>query len=62
MKWRCSYCDPKGDRCEAEALFRLHFSTEHPFDHVDVCAEHLDEYEGFCRLEDLHGNKEMEVS
>lgn len=39
MRWQCQYVDSRGKRCEQEALHRLHFSLEHPFDHVDVESE-----------------------
>jgi hypothetical protein len=55
MRWQYSYVDSKGIRCINEALHRLHFAADHPFDHIDVCAKHLEEYKFFCRIEDLHG-------
>jgi hypothetical protein len=57
MRWQCSYHDNKGKRCENEALHRLHFSTEHPFDHVDVCQKHFEEYPRFCWVQELQERK-----
>jgi hypothetical protein len=54
MKWQCTYHNSHGVRCENEALHRIHFSSEHPFNHVDVCALHYEEYQIFCWVEDLH--------
>lgn len=54
MRWQCEYVDGMGHRCEAEALYRLHFSTNHPFDHVDVCGMHVDFYRHFADIQDLH--------
>lgn len=47
-EWKCQYVDAKGASCENEALFRLHFSPEHPFDHVDVCMLHSEEYKYYA--------------
>jgi hypothetical protein len=44
MKWQCKFYDKDGRRCESEAVARLHFSPDHPFDHIDVCEEHKKEY------------------
>ncbi len=47
MKWQCSYYDSKGDRCSADATIRIHFSKDHPFDHMDLCEEHLKFHPGY---------------
>lgn len=44
-KFQCTYVDSKGRRCEAEALQRLNFTKEHPFDGVNVCEDHAKEYD-----------------
>jgi len=44
MKWRCSFHSANGVRCEKEAVLRLHYHKDHPFDFVDTCREHLQEY------------------
>lgn len=44
MRWQCQCVDSNGVRCENEALHRIQFSQEHPFDHVDVCEKHLESY------------------
>jgi hypothetical protein len=53
MCWQCTYVDSKGRRCEAEALHRLHFSNDHPFDHVDVCDGHLKDYSNYTKKENI---------
>jgi hypothetical protein len=53
MRWRCSYHDAKGIRCENEAIYRLHFAADHPFDHVDVCEKHQNEYTNNTWIQDL---------
>lgn len=53
MKWQCSYIDSAGTQCTNEALYRLHFSGDHPFDHTDVCRQHLEEYSYFVWTQDL---------
>jgi hypothetical protein len=44
MRWQCEYRDAKGRRCVNEAICRLQFSMDHPFDFVDTCADHVKEY------------------
>jgi len=61
MKWQCSYTDVNGIRCENEALQRIHFSSEHPFNHVDVCSEHFEEYKRCCWIQDLHDKNGEEI-
>lgn len=54
MRWQCSFVDSKGKRCEAEALSRLHYSGEHPFDHADYCDAHVFDYmKGVQWVQDL---------
>ena len=43
-RWQCQYHSSKGVRCPERAVLRLQFSLSHPFDHMDVCHEHLKEY------------------
>lgn len=42
--WQCSKVDSNGVRCPVNAVCRLHFSIEHPFDFIDVCEAHYNEY------------------
>lgn len=58
--WQCRFVDAKGVRCPAQAVRRIHFATEHPFDHTDVCPEHLEEYKFFCWYEPLCDEKGKE--
>ena len=51
--WQCSKIDASGKRCEAKASCRLHFAKDHPFDHFDVCLEHLHEYSGFYSIQPI---------
>jgi len=44
VRWQCSYCDSKGERCNRQAVWRLHFALDHPFNFVDVCKEHRGYY------------------
>lgn len=53
MRWQCSFQNENGIRCENEAIYRIHFSNDHPFDHYDVCTEHLEQYQMFCWVQDL---------
>ena len=61
MRWQCSFTDSTGSRCENEAIHRLHFSSQHPFDHVDVCLEHFEEYKRYCWVQDLHNQNGEEI-
>ena len=47
MRWRCSYHDSKGCRCEKPASIRIHFAKGHPFDHMDLCEKHLEFHPGY---------------
>ena len=53
MRWRCSFHDAKGIQCPNAALWRMHFAKDHPFDHIDVCSEHLDDYSSYSWLQDI---------
>jgi hypothetical protein len=53
MRFQCSYHDAKGTPCENEATYRLHYAKDHPFNHVDTCTEHLDQYFSFAWMQDL---------
>ena len=61
MRWQCTFVNSKGIRCENVALQRIHFASEHPFDHIDACAEHLEEYQRYCWVEDLHDKNGQEI-
>lgn len=60
-RWRCTFTDVSGKRCENEALHRLHFSNDRPFDFVDACAEHFEEYKLFCWVQPLQNQNGEEV-
>jgi hypothetical protein len=49
----CSYVDSHGCCCNQVAAKRIHFSTEHPFDHMDLCLTHLEEYKTWVWCEVL---------
>lgn len=55
-EWQCSYVNSKGVRCTKCAVNRIHFSADHPFDHVDLCDEHLEEYRGYVWTQNLKPN------
>lgn len=57
-KWECEYVSENGERCGANALHRVHFAKDHPFNHVDVCREHLKKYTVFAWIQDLGGEWE----
>lgn len=59
-RWQCEYVNSKGVRCSEEALHRIHYSLDHPFDHMDVCKEHLGFYRHYCVVEDLKEKKDAE--
>jgi hypothetical protein len=61
VRWRCTYTDSTGSRCENEATHRLQFSKEHPFDHVDVCEEHREEYKNYVEVQSLTANEYKEI-
>lgn len=42
--WQCQYKDTNGVQCANVATKRLQYSSSHPFDHMDVCAQHLKEF------------------
>lgn len=54
MRWQCTFVNAAGSRCENEAIHRLHFASEHPFDFVDCCKVHFEEYKYFVWVQDLH--------
>jgi hypothetical protein len=60
MKWICSYRDKYGKMCGRQAVWRLHFSPDHPFDHLDVCHEHSMSYQHVSWLQDItdYGKRE----
>jgi hypothetical protein len=60
MRWQCSFVDKTGKRCENEALHRLHFASEHPFNHVDICDKHFEEYSEYSWVQDLF-TKDREI-
>ena len=53
MRFPCQFHNAKGVQCEKPALWRLHFSKDHPFSHTDCCSEHLDEYQNYSWLQDI---------
>lgn len=57
MKNQCSYVDSAGRRCEGESLHRLYFSHDHPFDFMDVCKEHMEEYSEYACFLDFESNE-----
>lgn len=52
-RFMCGYTDSKGVHCTCVASKRIHFSTDHPFDHMDLCASHLEEYKTWVWCEVL---------
>lgn len=62
MKWQCSYYNSKGIRCEKEATLRIHFSKDHPFDHMDLCEEHKQYHPGYVWSQDLEREIIMKVN
>lgn len=53
MRWQCQFHNSKGIRCAKEASHRVHFSKDHPFDHMDVCDEHLEIHQGYVWKEEF---------
>lgn len=47
MSWQCSYHNRDGLRCERQAIKRVVFSVDHPFDYSDLCETHMAEYKCF---------------
>lgn len=39
--FQCQYTDSRGEQCTSIALYRVHYSTDHPFTHMDFCEQHL---------------------
>lgn len=62
MRWQCSFHDSNGLRCPNEALKRIHFNGEHPFDHMDACDKHMEEYKIFVWIQDLIGYGERRLN
>jgi len=58
--WQCSKIDTFGKRCTANAVCRLHFAKDHPFDHFDVCLGHLHEYSGFYSIQPIEELDEIQ--
>lgn len=56
MKWPCKYVNSKGVQCTKCAINRIHFSSDHPFDHLDLCDEHTKEYGGYCWAQNILPN------
>lgn len=54
--WKCSHTNSRGVSCTNQAAHRIHFSSEHPFDHIDLCLTHISEYSGFCWTQNLLPN------
>jgi hypothetical protein len=54
MRFQCRYIDASGKRCENEAIKRIHFAEDHPFDHTDCCEVHIEEYPIFAWIQDLY--------
>jgi len=57
-QWLCQKVDADGNRCAKTAVHRLHFSKDHPFDFLDVCETHLDEYTDYLWVQYM---KEVET-
>ena len=53
MAWICEKVDSNGNRCTANAVCRLQFSKDHPFEHFDVCEEHLSEYTDYLWTQEI---------
>lgn len=51
--WQCNKVDSSGERCMANAVHRLHFAKDHPFDHFDLCDKHLSEYTDYLWLQEI---------
>lgn len=58
--WQCQFVNSRGEQCSSPAIFRFQFSLDHPFDHVDVCAEHEKEYPYYVWFQRLREPKEEE--
>lgn len=58
--WICQCINAEGERCQSQAVHRLHFSKDYPFDFLDVCEEHLGEHTDYLweqyLKEELSGN------
>jgi len=55
MRWQCTFINSKGVRCEKEAIYRLQYGHDHPFEFVDTCEEHKKEFKNFDRVEIFEG-------
>jgi hypothetical protein len=42
-------------------LHRLYFSSDHPFDFVDACLGHFEEYKLFCWVQPLQNENGEEI-
>jgi hypothetical protein len=49
--WQCRFCNQDGQRCSEEAIARIYFSNDHPFNHTDVCKRHLSEYGSYIWIQ-----------
>jgi hypothetical protein len=44
MRWQCEYHNSKGLQCREPASIRLHFDPYTPFNHIDLCSVHEEDY------------------
>ena len=58
VKWVCQYHNPKGLQCREPAFIRLIFSSEHPFDHMDLCGVHQEDYPVYKSFQYIMNNGE----
>lgn len=58
-QFTCSYTDSRGNKCGCVAAKRIHFSADHPFDHMDLCIPHLTEYQNWVWCQPLTDGRVM---
>jgi hypothetical protein len=58
-QFKCRYVDSHGTECNVIAAKRIHFSTDHPFDHMDLCNQHLIEYQNWVWAQPLTDGRVM---
>jgi len=58
-QFQCSYVDSHGTKCQTVAAKRIHFSTDNPFDHMDLCEKHQLEYQNWVWCQPLTEGRVM---
>lgn len=53
FKWQCEERHSDGTRCPNRALHRIHFDTQHPFNHTDLCDPCLELYKSYLWYQPL---------